>query len=284
MIADVQAMADDADALVEDIRRNGGEASHVSGGIDDWTGAEAAVDAAVARWGRLDIVVNNAGIVRARPLIEADPVLFMAELQVHVLGTLGVSHHAARHWRERGSADGRAIINTSSGAGLYPLAGAGGYAAAKAAIAALTGVHAAELASLGVRVNAIAPLGRTPMVAASARMAALMPAPEGHFDRHAPEHTSALVVYLAGPHNHFTGRVFGVGGSDVAIYAPFDVVDHVSNGDRPWSIEELATALGHFKPAIPVRTLEPVGKRERVAPDPAVTAALARVLENGASA
>jgi NAD(P)-dependent dehydrogenase (short-subunit alcohol dehydrogenase family) len=283
LIADIAPMAEEARALVAQISAEGGRADYHEGGIDDWAGAGAAVDAALNAWGGLDIVVNNAGIVRSRLLVDADPELFMAELRVHVLGTLGVSHHAARHWRERGPAEGRAIINTGSGAGLFPLHGAGGYAAAKAAIVALTGVHAAELASLGVRVNAIAPLGRTPMVASSARMAALMPQPDDGFDRHAPENTSMLVVYLASARNRFTGRVFGVGGADVAVYAPFNVIDCISNGERPWTFEQLVAALHHVKTAVRVDTFEPVGRRERLFPDPAVTAKLAEALQASAA-
>jgi NAD(P)-dependent dehydrogenase (short-subunit alcohol dehydrogenase family) len=164
-----------------------------------------------------------------------------SQLGVHLKGTLAVSHFAAAYWHQAGAQSHRAIVNTTSAVGLHPVTGGGVYGAAKSAIAALTVSHAQELAQFGVRVNAIAPCARTRMVKDSPSVLALMPEADG-FDRHAPEHVTPLVVYLASSLSRFTGRVFAMEGPDVAIYQPFGVAQHWST-TGVWSVESLADAL-----------------------------------------
>lgn len=217
-----------ADQVVATIVAGGGTAVANHASVGDWAGAESIVADAVKTFGRLDVVVNNAGINRPGSLVDLTELDVDAQLEVHLKGTLAVSHFAAAHWNAVGPAHGRAIVNTTSPVGLHPTAGGGVYGAAKAGIAAATISHAQELAPLGVRVNAVAPSARTRMVVDSPSVLALMPTAEG-FDRHDPAHVSPLVVHLAGDTCRFTGRIFAIEGPDVAIYNPFDISGHWTN-------------------------------------------------------
>jgi hypothetical protein len=196
------------------------------------------------------------------------------EIAVHLKGTAAVTHWAAVHWRERGPEGGRAIVNTTSPVGLHPMPSGAAYGAAKAGIAAFTQVAAQELAELGVRANAIAPCGRTRMVEASPFVLAQMPRTSG-FDRHAPEHVSPLVVYLASPLCRFTGRIFGVEGGDVVLFAPWDGEHLVSNGDSEWTPDALATALAALPEQAQTRAFFPGGRIETVSPPHRTLKALA---------
>ncbi|HKA84611.1 MAG TPA: SDR family NAD(P)-dependent oxidoreductase, partial [Acidimicrobiales bacterium] len=154
-----------AHAVVDEIEAAGGVAVASTHDIATWDGAEALVGLAVDRFGRLDVVVNNAGILRDRMSFSMTEAEWDAVIDVHLKGHFAVAHHAAAWWRARfketGEPAGAAIVNTSSESGLYGNAGQANYAAAKAGIAALTIVMARELERLGVRVNAIAPVART---------------------------------------------------------------------------------------------------------------------------
>ena len=232
---------DAAAAVAAEIQDAGGIAVANLASVADWPGAETIVAQAVRTFGGLDIVVNNAGINRPALLVDMTEADFDLEIAVHLKGTAAVSHFAAVHWAERGPEAGRAIVNTTSPVGVHPMPQGGAYGAAKAGIAALTQCHAQELAALGVRVNAIAPCARTRMVAATAEILLSMPEAEG-FDRHAPEHVSPLVVYLASDLNRFTGRVFGVEGPDVALFRSWSADDLVTCAEG-WTAETLAEAL-----------------------------------------
>ena len=226
-----------ADAVVEEIVSLGGDAVANTASVADWEGAKSIIDTAVKNFGRLDIVVNNAGNNRPSSLVDLTEQDIDSQIGVHLKGTLSVSHFAAAYWNEIGVDAHRAIVNTTSAAGLHPTTGAGVYGATKSAIAALTVSHAQELARLGVRVNAVAPCARTRMVNESPTILAMMPKVEG-FDRHAPEHVAPLVVYLASSLCRFTGRVFAIEGPDVAIYKSFSVEQDWTTHET-WTPEEL---------------------------------------------
>ena len=249
---------DAAQAVADEIRAAGGQAVANRASVADWAGAATIIAQAVATFGGLDIVVNNAGINRPATLLTMTETDYDLETGVHLKGTTAVSHHAARFWAERGTAPGRAIINTSSPVGMHPMPDGGPYCAAKAGIAALTQVHAQELAHLGVRVNAIAPCARTRMVMASPGVDELMPRGEG-FDRHAPEHVSPLIVYLASYLCGFTGRIFGVEGPDVAVYRPWSADWLVSNPGG-WAPEALAAALADVPVQARIEAFYPGGR------------------------
>jgi len=227
-----------ADSVVEEIISLGGKAVTNTASVADWDGAKSMIDSAIKHFGRLDIVINNAGNNRPSSLVDLTEQDIDSQIGVHLKGTLAVSHFAAAYWNEVGAEACRAIVNTTSAAGLHPTAGAGVYGATKSAIAALTVSHAQELAQLGVRVNAVAPCARTRMVNESPTVLAMMPKVEG-FDRHAPEHVAPLVVYLASSLCRFTGRVFAIEGPDVAIYRSFTVEQDWSTHEA-WTPEELA--------------------------------------------
>jgi len=197
--------------VVEEIAARGGEAVVHDGDIATTDGATSLVTTALDAFGRLDTLVNNAGFLRDRMLVNLDEDDWDAVMRVHLKGHFLPLKHAAAHWRAEAKA-GRPpvarVINTSSGAGLLGSVGQGNYAAAKAGIVALTLVAAAELGRYGVHVNALAPAARTRMTEQT--FAAAMAAPEeGRFDAMAPENVSPLVVWLgSAASDGVTGRVF----------------------------------------------------------------------------
>ena len=233
-----------ADQVVDEIISLGGKAVPNTASVADWDGASSIIETAIEHFGRLDIVVNNAGNNRPSSLVDLTEQDVDSQISVHLKGTLAVSHFAAAYWNEIGVDAHRAIVNTTSAAGLHPTVGAGVYGATKSAIAALTVSHAQELARLGARVNAVAPCARTRMVNESPVVLAMMPKVEG-FDRHAPEHVAPLVVYLASSLCRFTGRVFAIEGPDMAIYRSFSVEQDWSTHEA-WTPEALAQTFAEI--------------------------------------
>ncbi|MGH9193339.1 MAG: SDR family NAD(P)-dependent oxidoreductase, partial [Acidimicrobiales bacterium] len=154
--------------VVEEITTQGGQAVASTDDVGDFAGAEKLVGTAIDAFGRLDVLINNAGILRDRMLINMSEAEWDAVIRVHLKGTFGPSHFAANHWRERSKAgdeiDAR-IVNTSSPSGIYGNVGQTNYGAAKAGIAAFTIIAAKELARYGVTVNAVAPAALTRMTA-----------------------------------------------------------------------------------------------------------------------
>jgi methylmalonyl-CoA mutase cobalamin-binding domain/chain len=182
----------------------------VPGDVADPATAEAIVSTALARFGRLDAIVANAGLLRSGPLVRISPADFDLVQAVHVRGAFLLLQAAAQHWRREAKAGrpaaGAAVLTTSA-AGLYGFLGEAAYSAAKAAVAALTLVAAEELARYDVTVNAIAPVART-------RLTEWMDDAPGL----APEHVAPAVAWLVGDAaRHVTGRVFEVGAGRVAL-------------------------------------------------------------------
>ncbi|MEV7730707.1 SDR family oxidoreductase [Streptomyces sp. NPDC088921] len=208
-----------ASLVAEEIREAGGEAVAHGGDIATADGAASLVRAALETYGRLDTLVNNAGFLRDRMLVNLDEDAWDAVTRVHLKGHFLPLKHAAAHWRTEAKA-GRTptarIVNTSSGAGLLGSVGQGNYSAAKAGIVALTLVAAAELARYGVQVNAIAPAARTRMTEQT--FADTMAAPTDGFDMMAPENVSPLVVWLGSEASAgVTGRVFEAEGGRITV-------------------------------------------------------------------
>lgn len=259
-----QLHANSAQHVVSEIESRGGRAVANIADVSQWPGAESIIDTAITQFGRLDIVINNAGINRPSSLVELSEVDVDLQLAVHLKGTLAVSHFAAAYWSGVDVRAHRAIVNTTSAVGLHPVTGGGVYGAAKSAIAALTVSHAQELAQFGVRVNAIAPCARTRMVMDSPSVLALMPEADG-FDRHAPEHVTPLVVYLASSLCRFTGRVFAIEGPDVAIYQPFGVAQHWS-AQKAWTPESLAQSFAIVDEQVDTEAFFPGGVLQHKTP------------------
>ncbi|MFF0424807.1 SDR family oxidoreductase [Streptomyces sp. NPDC004520] len=200
-----------AQQVVDEIIAAGGEAVAHGGDIATTEGAASLVTTALDAFGRLDTLVNNAGFLRDRMLVNLDEDDWDAVMRVHLKGHFLPLKHAAAHWRAESKAGREPIarvINTSSGAGLLGSVGQGNYAAAKAGIVGLTLVSAAEMGRYGVQVNAIAPAARTRMTEQT--FAETMAAPSGTaFDAMAPENVSPLVVWLGSAASAgVTGRVF----------------------------------------------------------------------------
>jgi NAD(P)-dependent dehydrogenase (short-subunit alcohol dehydrogenase family) len=205
--------------VVDEIAALGGKAVANTSDVADWNGAAGLIHAAIETFGGLDVLVNNAGFVRDRMLFTTSEEEWDAVIRVHLKGHFAPTRHAAEYWRARTKAgepvDAR-IINTSSGAGLMGSVGQGAYSAAKAGIAALTLVEAAEMGRYGVTANAVAPSARTRMT--KEVFADRMRAPEGGFDVNDPANISPLVVWLASADGRsVTGRVFEVEGGMISV-------------------------------------------------------------------
>lgn len=236
-----------AEQVVAEIKEAGGEAVVNGDDVADWAGAENLVKSAIDEFGRLDVLVNNAGFLRDRMLVGMSEQEWDAVTRVHLKGHFAPLRHAAAYWRAESKAgrpvDAR-IINTSSGAGLQGSIGQGNYAAAKAGIAELTIQAAAEMKNYGIRVNAIAPAARTRMtVGAGGAMAEAMAAPEEGFDAMAPENISPLVVWLASAESaDVTGRVFEVEGGKITVAEGWRHGPSQDKGDR-WKPDEIGPVV-----------------------------------------
>jgi len=266
-----------AEAVVAEIEAAGGEAAADCHSVADWKSARSIVEAAVAAFGGLDIVVNNAGICRfatTEAMTEQD---WAETIAVNLTGTAAVSHWAAHHWHSVGPRAGRAIVNTSSPAGTNPAPGSPSYCASKAGVAAFTIAAAIELASLGVRVNAIAPMARTRMTLDVPALDEIMKPVEQGFDRVAPEHVAPLVVYLASARCRFTGRVFGIEGDDLFLFEGWSAEHHVSNHGRQWSSSALEEALADIDRQDRGWMIAPSTRVAGPSPSDATLAALAAV-------
>jgi len=230
-----------AGEVVDEIRAAGGEAVANGDDVADFEGAARMVGAALEAFGRLDVVVSNAGFVRDRMFANAAEDEWDAVVRVHLKGHFAVARHAAAHWRDQSKAgapvDAR-LINTSSGAGILGSVGQAAYSAAKAGIATLTLVQAAELGRYGVTANALCPAARTRMTeGVFTEMMAEVDA--GAFDAMAPENVSPLVAWLASTHSkHVTGRVFEVEGGKLGIATGYQHGPTVDKGAR-WDAAEL---------------------------------------------
>jgi NAD(P)-dependent dehydrogenase (short-subunit alcohol dehydrogenase family) len=234
--------ADDRPATVvaEEIATAGGEAVAHYEDISEESGAASLIALALDTFGRLDVVVNNAGILRDRMVFNMPVQDWDTVIKVHLRGHFLMTRAACAHWRERSKAGeqvGGRIINTSSTSGILGMAGQSNYGAAKAGIAALTQIVAMEMGRYGVTVNAIAPGARTRM---TENTFGALTVPEGQFDALAPENVAPMVAYLASDAAaHITGQVFGVTGGLVQLYQGWTPVSEIEKSER-WEPQELA--------------------------------------------
>jgi NAD(P)-dependent dehydrogenase (short-subunit alcohol dehydrogenase family) len=236
-----------ADEAAEEIRGAGGEASVVAGDIGERSTADALLAASAEKLGRLDVVVNNAGVIRDRMLFNMSDEEWDLVIRVHLRGHFLLSRNAASHWRDLAKSTGApvygSVVNTASEAFLVGSPGQPNYAAAKGGITALTLSTARGLGRSGVRANAICPRARTAMT-------------EGVFgedssgravDPLSPEHVAPLVAYLASPAaERITGQVFVVYGGMVALLAAPVVEQRFDAAGESWDLPDLDKQLGSF--------------------------------------
>ena len=236
--------------VVDEVTALGVKATAVTGDVGDSEVAQRLVGTAIETHGRLDVVVNNAGILRDRMLFGMSDAEWDEVVRVHLRGHFLVSRDAAAHWRDASKASGGPVygrlVNTASEAWLFGSAGQANYAAAKAGIAALTVAAARGLSRYGVRANVICPRARTAMTAGVFGEA---PA-DGGSDPLSVEHVAPFVAYLASPAaDAVNGQVFVVHGGMVAHLAPPTVAHRFETAGpqgATWTPAELATSLGPY--------------------------------------
>jgi 3-oxoacyl-[acyl-carrier protein] reductase len=232
-------------AVAEEVRAGGGEAVVCTGDVGDWSTGQALLSTALDTYGTLEIVVNNAGLVRDRMVFSMSADEWDLVLRVHLRGHFITTRFATQYWRDQSKATGKPvyarIVNTSSEAFLLGSPGQPNYAAAKAGIVALTVSTARGCARYGVRANAICPQARTAMTAT-----VLGPPPTGEVDPLSPAAVAPLVTYLASPAAaDITGEVFVVRGDVAAVLAPPTVRASFRAEDGPlWSVAALHDAFG----------------------------------------
>jgi len=246
-----------AQSVVEEIRKSGGQALANGEDVSDWEGAERLIRSASETFGGLDVLVNNAGILRDRMLFNMTAEEWDAVIRVHLRGTFCPTRHAAAYWRERaksGRPNHARVINTTSVSGLYGNAGQSNYGAAKAGIAAFTVIAAKELERFGVTVNAISPGALTRMTE-NLRPGAREVRPQG-FDPRSPDNIAPITVWLGSlESSQVTGRVFEVSGGRLCISEGWTRGPEVERNAR-WEPAELGpivrSLLEKARPAEPM--------------------------------
>ena len=208
--------ASPAQEVAAAIRAQGGEAVVNGDDVSDWAGAKRLIDQAIEHFGRLDVLINNAGILRDRMLVNMSEAEWDAVIKVHLKGTVAPAHHATVYWRDRSKAEGGPVdarlINTSSSSGLFGNPGQTNYGAAKAGIAAFTIIAARELRRYGVTVNAIMPHAQTRMTEGLRSLSEQQRAARD------PRWVAPIAVWLASTKSRdVTGRIFEAGGGLLAV-------------------------------------------------------------------
>ena len=233
-----------AELVVEEIRKLGGQALANAADIADFDQSAGLVKAAIDAFGRLDAVVNNAGILRDRMFVNGSVDEWDAIMRVHLRGHFCTTRHACGYWRDRSKAGERVaarIVNTSSGAGLQGSVGQSNYAAAKAGIAALTLVQAVELARYGITANAIAPSARTRLT--ESVFPDMMRKPDQGFDVMDPSNIAPLVAWLCSEESgDVTGRVFEVEGGKLSVADGWRTGPAIDRGGR-WDPADVGDAV-----------------------------------------
>jgi NAD(P)-dependent dehydrogenase (short-subunit alcohol dehydrogenase family) len=247
-----------ADDVVKEIESGGGEAIASYDDVSTWDGAERLVQSAIERWGRLDIVVNNAGILRDRIIWNMTEEDFDDVVRVHLKSTFCTTRHAAAHWRALHKAGepvyGR-IVNTASAA-MLGNTGQANYSAAKGAIASMTLTVALETQAMGVTCNAVRPSAATRMT----QMVGVETGKQDGFNRMDPAHVGEFVSYLASPAaGWISGQLFAVYGDRIIQTKGWHNAESMAKKDAGWTAEELVVAMPKMAGMAPVPMIEQLG-------------------------
>jgi NAD(P)-dependent dehydrogenase (short-subunit alcohol dehydrogenase family) len=248
-----------ADEVVAEVRTAGGQAVAHRGSVSDTSTGDELVQLALDHWGRVDIVVNNAGIGRPRMVFNLSDDEFDDVVAVHLRGTFALTRAACRWWRDdakrNGSTYGR-VVNTSTGLLLLGGAGQSNYVAAKAGIAAFTDAVAQEMERYGVTANTIMPGAMTRLAAIGWRMASS--ADESTFDKTDPVHVAEFACYLASPSaGWISGQTFQVSGARVQRVRAWEAVEQLERENRAFTAADLATEVPRLFGAGPKRPEPP---------------------------
>lgn len=242
VINDIRAEA--AQAVADEVRAAGGQALANTGDITSLAGAQSILDATLAAFGDVHVLVNNAGVLRDRMFLSLSEEDWDTVMRVHLRGHFCMGNTFGRYWRDRkkaGHAVDARIINTSSGAGLQGSIGQSNYVAAKGGIAALTLVQAAELGRYGITVNSLAPAARTAMTEAG--MPDMVKKPESGFDVWDPLNVASIVVWLGSAQSaHVTGRCFEAKGGEISVADGWHTGKITDKGAR-WKPAELGAVV-----------------------------------------
>jgi NAD(P)-dependent dehydrogenase (short-subunit alcohol dehydrogenase family) len=235
-----------AQSVVNEIRAAGGEAIANTDSVTSWEGAKRMVEQAVDTFGGLDVLVNNAGILRDRMLVNLSEQDWDSVIAVNLKGHFCPTRHAADYWRSKaksGDHVNASIIHTSSASGVLSNVGQTNYGAAKAGVAAFSSICALELGRYGVRSNAITPNARTRLTAGLHGEHYDEPEDQSQWDPRHPGNVSPMVAYLATAGCTITGEIFHVSDEVIARYEPHTIVGHISSHGHRWTIPEIEAAI-----------------------------------------
>jgi NAD(P)-dependent dehydrogenase (short-subunit alcohol dehydrogenase family) len=239
-----------ADQVVAEIREAGGTAVASHDDVADWNGARKVVDTAIESFGELDVLVNNAGILRDSTIINMTEQDFDDVVRAHLKGHAAPTKWAATYWREehkRGSTRRRNLVHTSSTSGLYANPGQSNYGSAKSGIATFNQIVAQELAHYGVVSNCVVPGARTRLTLASPGLPEIMEAPAEGFDIWDPANASPLVAFLSSASCPFNGEAFYVQGGTIRRLEPWTLIGDSIEKSTRWEVDELADAMRAFE-------------------------------------
>ncbi|MGE3620368.1 MAG: SDR family NAD(P)-dependent oxidoreductase [Acidimicrobiia bacterium] len=244
----VNDLGTEADEVVAEIAAAGGRAVAVQGDVATWDGGRAVVDGAVAAFGRLDALVNNAGFLHDRALVHMDEHEWDEVVAVHLKGHFVPTRWAAAHWRERhraGEPVRAALLHTSSTSGLIGNPGQSNYGTAKAGVAAFSMICAQELGRYGVRSNCLVPSARTRLTDSAPGLSDVVAPPREGFDPWDPANVSPVAAYLASEACTITGRTYFVQGGVVRALQPWSMGPSIEEPGR-WTVAGLAQHLAEI--------------------------------------
>ena len=234
-----------AEEVAAEARALGAQAVANSNDVADWAGAKQIVDQAIEVFGGLDVLVNNAGILRDRYLANMTEEEFDSVITVHLKGHFAPTRHAAAYWRDEhkaGRISSRNLVHTSSTSGLFANPGQTNYGAAKSGIATMSQIAAKELGRYGVVSNCIAPGARTRLTLATPGLEDIMTPPAAGFDNWDPANVAPLVAYLSTPNCPFSGETFYIKGGVIKRVKSWEMADRIEKSGA-WTVEELHQAM-----------------------------------------